>query len=261
MTDQAMTTNEQSNKTVTKPRYHLLDSIRGLLLIMMIVFHTMFDVMIMGDGSFSVRNIPGYVFQQSIGYGFIFLSGMCSAIGKRHLRRGLTVLGAAALVSFVTYVFTPGQAINFGVLVLLGSSMLIVIPLDKVIKDKYAPVGLIVSIILFVLTRNVYYGNLGFEGLVLAELPDFLYRNFATAYLGFPPADFASGDYYPLIPWFFLYMCGYFFWRCFGKKEWLKKPLSINIPVLSFLGRHSLIVYLLHQPICYGLVYLFCVIL
>lgn len=261
MTDQAMTTKEQSNMAETKPRYHLLDSIRGLLLIMMIVFHTMFDVMIMGDGSFSVRNIPGYVFQQSIGYGFIFLSGMCRAIGKRHLRRGLTVLGAAALVSFVTYVFTPGQAINFGVLVLLGSSMLIVIPLEKVIKDKHAPIGLGLSLVLFILTRNVSDGNLGFEGLKLIELPDFLYRNFATAYLGFPPADFASGDYYPLIPWFFLYMCGYFFWKLIGTKEWVKKPLLIKIPVLSFLGRHSLLVYLLHQPICYAAVYFFCVIL
>ncbi len=261
MTNQAMTINEQSNKIVTKPRYHLLDSIRGLLLIMMIVYHAMFDVMIMGDGGFSVFTTAGYIFQQSIGWGFIFLSGMCRALGKKHLRRGLTVLAAAALVSFVTYVFTPGQAINFGVLVLLGSSMLIVIPLDKVIKDKHAPIGLVISIVLFVLTRNVAAGNLGFEGLVFAELPDFLYRNFATAYLGFPPSGFTSGDYYPLIPWFFLYMCGYFFWKCFGKKEWLKKPLSINIPVLSFLGKHSLIVYLLHQPICYALVYLFCVIL
>ncbi len=249
------------DKQITKTRYHLLDSIRGLLLIMMIVYHTMFDVMVLGESSFSIFNIAGYIFQQSIGWGFIFLSGMCRALGKKHLRRGLTVLGAAAFVSFVTYVFTPGQAINFGVLVLLGSSMLIVIPLEKVIKDRHAPIGFVISIVLFILTRNVSDGNLGFEGLRLIELPDFLYRNYATAYLGFPPSRFTSGDYYPLIPWFFLYMCGYFFWKLIGTKEWLQKPLSIKIPVLSFLGRHSLIVYLLHQPICYAAVYFFCVIL
>lgn len=246
---------------VKKERYHLLDSIRGLLLIMMIVYHTMFDVTVMGDGRFSVLNTAGYIFQQSIGWGFIFLSGMCRAIGKKHLSRSLIVLGAAAIVSFVTYTFTPGMGINFGVLALIGSSMLIMIPLEKIIKDKYAPVGLLISLILFILFRNVYLGNLGFEGLVFMDLPDFLYQNYLTAYLGFPPKGFVSGDYYPLIPWFFLYLCGYFFWKCFGSKEWLKKPLSIKIPVLSFLGRHSLIVYLLHQPICYAAVFLFCVIL
>lgn len=246
---------------VKKERYHLLDSLRGLLLIMMIAYHTMYDVMVLGDGDFSVRNTACYIFQQSIGWGFIFLSGMCRAIGRRHLRRGLTVLGAAAVVSLVTYIFTPSEAINFGVLVLLGSSMLIVIPLEKLIKDTYAPFGFLISMVLFMLFRNASRGNLGFEGLVFMELPDFLYQNYATAYLGFPPANFTSGDYYPLIPWFFLYLCGYFFWKYIGNKEWIQKALFIKVSVLSFLGRHSLIVYLLHQPICYAAVYLFCVIL
>lgn len=250
-----------SEAVVKKERYHFLDSLRGALLVMMIVYHTMYDVMVLGNGDFSVRNTACYIFQQSIGWGFIFLSGMCRAIGKRHLRRGLIVLGAAAVVSLVTYVFTPSEAINFGVLVLLGSSMLIVIPLEELIKDANAPVGFIISLVLFILFRNVPKGNLGFEGIRIMELPDFLYQNYATAYLGFPPAGFTSGDYYPLLPWFFLYLCGYFFWKCFGNKEWLKKILPIKIPVLSFLGRHSLIVYLLHQPICYAAVYLFCVIL
>ncbi len=246
---------------VKKERYHLLDSLRGLLLVMMIVYHTMYDVMILGENGFSVRNTACYIFQQIIGWGFIFLSGMCRAIGKRNLRRGLIVLGAAAVVSLVTYTFTPNEAINFGVLVLLGSSMLIIIPLEKLIKDAYAPFGFLVSFLLFMLFRNVPNGSLGFEGLVFIELPDFLYQNYATAYLGFPPTGFTSGDYYPLIPWFFLYLCGYFFWKYFGNKVWLEKTLLIKVPVLSFLGRHSLIVYLLHQPICYAAVYLFCVIL
>lgn len=250
------------DKAVAKiERYYLLDSLRGALLVMMIVYHTMYDVMVLGDGDFSVRNTACYIFQQSIGWGFIFLSGMCRAIGKRHLRRGLIVLGAAVVVSLVTYIFTPSEAINFGVLVLLGSSMLIIIPFEELIKDANAPVGFIISLVLFILFRNVPKGNLGFEDIRIMELPDFLYQNFATAYLGFPPAGFTSGDYYPLLPWFFLYLSGYFFWKCFGNKEWIKKILLIKIPVLSFLGKHSLIVYLLHQPICYAAVYLFCVIL
>lgn len=246
---------------VKKERYHLLDSLRGLLLVMMVIYHTMYDVMVLGEGDFSVFHKGFYIFQQIIGYGFIFLSGMCRAIGKRHLRRGLIVLGAAAVVSLVTYIFTPSQAINFGVLVLIGSSMLIVISLENLMKDAYAPFGFLISLVFFMLFRNAPDGSLGFEGLVFMELPEFLYQNYGTAYLGFPPPGFTSGDYYPLIPWFFLYMCGYFFWKYFGNKAWLQKPLTFKVPVLSFLGRHSLIVYLLHQPLCYAVVYLFCVIL
>ena len=246
---------------VKKERYHLLDSFRGLLLIMMIIYHTMFNIMVLGEGSFSVYNTPCYIFQQTIGWGFIFLSGMCRAIGKRHLRRGLMVLGAAAIVTFVTSVFMPSQAINFGILVMLGSSMLILIPMENFLKKIYPPFGFICAVMLFILLRNIAKGNLGFEGLIFMDLPDFLYRNYFTAYLGFPPAHFSSGDYYPLFPWFFLYLSGYFFWRYLENKEWIAKPLSVKVPLLSFLGRHSLMVYLLHQPLCYAVVYLFCEVL
>lgn len=245
-----------------KERFHTLDSVRGLFLILMTIYHTMFDVMILSDLNFSVFNIPCYVFQQTIGWGFIFLSGICRAIGKKHLKRGLTVLLTGALISLVTYIFVPAMAINFGILVLLGSSMIIMIPIEKLLrKDSYAPFAFFISMILFMLFRNAPYGNLGFEKLVFIKLPDFLYQNYFTAYLGFPPDSFSSGDYYPMIPWFFLYMCGYFVWKYFGNKEWIQKYLFIKIPVLSFLGRHSLIVYLLHQPLCYAVVYFFCVIL
>ena len=252
---------EQIENKKTIKRYHLLDSLRGFLLILMIIYHTMYDITVLGSGDFSVRNMAGYIFQQFIGWGFIFLSGMCRTMGKRHLRRGLIILASAALVSLVTFIFMPGSAIFFGVLVFLGSATLIMIPLEKVIKDVYPPFGFLLCLMLFMLCKNISSGNLGFESLVFIQLPDFLYQNLATAYLGFPPADFASGDYYPLFPWFFLYLCGYFFWKYFGRKPWIQNSLSIKVPVLDFLGRHSLWVYLIHQPVCFGMVYLFCVVL
>lgn len=244
-------------KESMKKRYHLLDSVRGFLLVLMIIYHTLFDITILGDGNFSVLNNVGYVFQQFIGWGFIFLSGMCRVIGKRHMRRGLLILAAAAVVSLVSYIFIPNHGINFGILVFMGSATLIMIPLEKLIKNVYAPFGFLLCMILFMLFKNVPHGNLGFEGLIFAEMPDFLYSNFATAYLGFPPTGFFSGDYYPLIPWFFLYLCGYFFFRYFETKAQFQKALSVKIPVFAFLGRHSLLIYLLHQPICFAAVYLF----
>ena len=252
---------EHIETTQRSLRYHLLDSIRGFLVFLMIVYHTLFDITMLSEGSFTIWNTGGYIFQQCIGWGFIFLSGMCRNLGKRHLKRGLIILAGAALVSLVSYIFMPQFPINFGILVFMGSVTLIMIPLENLLKDSYAPWAMVICLLLFLLCRNVAYGNLGFEGLKLLELPEFLYRNAATAYLGFPPVGFVSGDYYSLIPWFFLYLSGYFFWKLCGTKIKSCKAITVKVPVLAFLGRHSLLVYLIHQPVCFAIVYLICVIL
>lgn len=242
--------------TTQKERYHLLDTLRGILLIAMILYHTLYDVWSMSHQTYMVHHPASYIFQQSICWGFIFLSGICSAIGTRHFKRGMWVLAGAAAVSFVTYTFMPKEGINFGVLAFLGSAMIIMIPLKKLFQDRFAKVGFVVCLLLFLVCRNVPDGGLGFESVELCRLPRILYHNMLTAYLGFPPRGFVSGDYFPLIPWIFLYVSGFFFWNIIKDKEKIRKPLTYQIPALSFIGRHSLLIYLLHQPVCYGVVYL-----
>lgn len=249
----------EKTKKDDKIRYELLDAIRGVLMIEMVIYHFMFDVMVFSNGVFSVYSNHGYyIFQQSIGWGFIFLSGMCSVLSRKMLKRGLIVLGAAAIVSLVTYIATPDQAINFGVLCCIGSCMLLMIPVKKFAVHIKPGIGFVVSFLLFVLFRNINSGGLGFEGLQICELPDFLYANYLTAYLGFPHDNFSSGDYYALFPWFFLYVSGYFFFRCIENTKKIEKILAFKIPVLSFLGKHSLFVYLLHQPLCYVIAFGLC---
>ena len=97
-------------------------------------------------------------------------------------------------------------------------------------------------------------GSLGFEGLRFFTLPPWLYRNLLTAFLGFPPADFSSTDYFSLLPWFFLFLTGYFVSRLWRERR--RIPMGgTRVPVLSALGRYSLPVYLLHQPVVYGLLW------
>lgn len=97
-------------------------------------------------------------------------------------------------------------------------------------------------------------GYLGFESLRLCPLPTWLYRSLATAFLGFPPADFASTDYFSLAPWFFLFLAGYFANRLWRDRRRIPMGGS-RVPALSALGRYSLPVYLLHQPVVYGLLW------
>ena len=122
--------------------------------------------------------------------------------------------------------------------------------LEKALRKNPPAVGAVVSVALFGLTYHAQLGYLGFgDGRVL--LPRFLYQNLFTAYLGFYPEGFFSTDYFPLVPWLFLFWVGFFLYQLIGRER--MEPLRRSIcPALGWLGRHSLVVYLLHQPVLYG---------
>ncbi len=240
-----------------KKRYDILDSLRGITLISMILYHAMWDIVyIYGVDAAWYESQGAYIWQQSICWTFILLSGFCWPMGKRHLKRGLVVFGLSVVISLVTIVMMPESKILFGVLSLIGSAMLLMIPLDRLLQKVNPYIGAVVSFGLFVVTRNVPYGELGFERWHLYGLPDALYKNLFTAYLGFPNSTFTSSDYFSIIPWIFLYVTGYFIYWILQKKQWLVRLQKKGIRPLSFLGRHSLLIYALHQPIIYGVLYL-----
>ena len=108
--------------------------------------------------------------------------------------------------------------------------------------------NLFLPFFLFALTKNVSRGSLGFEGLVLCQLPRWLYATDLLAVVGFPSPSFWSTDYFPLLPWFFLFCAGYFLWSLLDKSPRAKALLRPGLRPLSFLGRHSLVIYLIHQP-------------
>jgi len=241
--------------TQAKVRLHLLDALRGFLLLHMIAFHGMWNLVYL----FGVRapwytGTAGYLWQQFICWSFILLSGFCWSMSRSHLRRGLLVFGGGAVVSLVTCLLMPQNRILFGILTCIGSCMLLLIPLEKLTKKIPAGPGATLSFCLFLLLRNCNSGTLGFEGFVLCALPDWLYRNNLTAYLGFPHRGFFSTDYFSLLPWFFLFVTGYFLFRMTSAVGWNERLFAKGrFPLLNFLGRNSLLVYLLHQPVLYGL--------
>lgn len=236
-----------------KPRYALPDTLRGLTLISMIAYHGCWDmVYILGADWPWYQSTGAYLWQQSICWTFILLSGYSFSLGRRHWRRGALVFACGAVVTAVTVVVMPGQEIWFGVLTLLGSCMLLGAAMEKPLGRVPAGAGLALSAVLFFLTRSVNRGYLGFEGLRLWDLPAGLYRNMATAYLGFPFSGFHSTDYFSLVPWFFLFLGGYFLFRLTGDRLAAVPDLGRCRP-LEALGRRSLLIYMLHQPVLYGL--------
>ena len=163
------------------------------------------------------------------------------------------VFGGGALVTAVTLLVMPQNRVIFGVLTFLGSAMLLLIPLDKWLRKLPAEAGVCISFALFLLFRNMNWGYLGFEDINFLALPEGWYCNLLTAYLGMPAADFYSTDYFSLFPWFFLFVTGYFLYGVCEKRglqQW--KILQTKVSFVDFLGNNSLFVYLLHQPVLYG---------
>ena len=232
-------------------RYALLDELRGLDLISMMLYHNMWDaVYLFGVSIPWYAEQPGHLWQQSICWVFILLSGFCLPLGHHPIKRGATVFGAGALVTAVTLLFMPEDVVWFGVLTLLGSAMVLTGLLEKGLEKIPPAVGLVVSFLLFVLTYHTMDGYWSFGPLHWA-LPRGLYVNYFTAYLGFFPFGFFSTDYFPLLPWLFLFWTGFYLHHLIGRER--MEPLRRSLcPPLGWLGRRSLVLYLLHQPVILG---------
>lgn len=230
-------------------RYQTLDTVRGFALLSMILYHASWDLVYMFGLNWPwYRSFAAHVWQQSICWTFILLSGFCASLGRRQLRRGVTVFLCGALITAVTWLLMPENLVFCGVLTLLGASSLLLVSLKPLLERVPARAGLAGSFGTFLVLRDVNAGSLGFEGFCIAALPDGLYRNHLTALLGFPPADFFSTDYFSLLPWFFLFLTGYFLFRLRPGD----RTREIRIPLVTAMGRHSLLIYMLHQPVLYG---------
>ena len=178
--------------------------------------------------------------------------------------------GAGVLVSLVTIIAMPASRILCGVLTLLGSAALFMILLDPVLRRVDWRIGLGLSFLLFFVFHSVNQGWLGLSlggkigGIALVELPESLYQmGLIGAWLGFMPRNFFSTDYFSILPWFFLFCAGYFLRKRTEARATGRPAASQSEAVaageqgilsrsLQWMGRHSLLVYLIHQPVLYG---------
>ena len=226
-------------------RYRLLDTLRGFSLVSMILYHICWDLVHMYGFDWPwFMKTQGYLWQQSICWLFIFVSGFCQGLKRDErtlssaCKRGLVIMVSGLLVTAATLVFAPEAKIIFGVLFFLGFSIMLTAWLGPLLRKIPAKAGLLCSTIL------------------LFRLPDFLYEHgLLGSFLGLQDKNFSSADYFSFIPWYFLFIKGYFICRNLLQKRETKGLSGLpavftkGIPVLETLGQHSLLVYLLHQPV------------
>ena len=224
-----------------KKRFDILDAWRSLAILLMVTYHFLYDLALFGVITWQqMFSTPLNIMQKFICCSFIFLAGASARFSRNNLRHGLIVLAAHIVV--VIGALVGGQTIRFGVLALLGCSMVIWHFVGKHLQKLPGGFLAVVCGALFLLSDKMVEN--------ISVSAKWLYP------LGLTYPDFSSADYFPLIPWLFLFLMGTTFggW-CLNHRE--NKVLTAPLPApLTFLGRHSLLIYVLHQPVLFGLSYL-----
>ena len=224
-----------------KDRFAVLDAWRSAAVLLMLIYHFLFDLYIFGVMSAGqLFSTPLNVMQKFICCSFILLAGMSARFSRSNLRHGLIVLAAGVVVE--TGAAVGGQTIRFGILMFMGASMLLYHFLGKWFQK-------IPGLLTAVGSGALYFLTDWFTSGVRVQAV-WLYP------LGFMYPGFFSADYFPLMPWFFLFLIGTVLggW-CLEHRE--SSLLSTPLPAaLTWPGRHSLIIYVLHQPVLYGISYL-----
>ncbi|MBB5754188.1 heparan-alpha-glucosaminide N-acetyltransferase domain-containing protein [Prosthecomicrobium pneumaticum] len=229
------------------PRIALLDLVRGGALVAMAIYHGAWDLSFFRLVAIDVNEGGWRIFARLIAGTFLLLSGAALALATRnglrwrpYLRRTGMIALAAVLVTAATY-FVMGEGfVFFGILHEIALASLLAIPFLA------APLSLV-----------------GLAAAVVFALPFFWRHAVFSApplwWVGLAPTPPPSFDYVPVFPWFGLVLAGLLFGRLMIAGGLDRRLAAVGLPrpfrPLAFAGRHSLIVYLVHQPILIGLAF------
>ena len=240
-----------------KKRIHLLDEIRGFAIVLMIIYHALFSAAFVFENDTAylwlVRVTP---YEPVISVMFITLCGIVCSFSRNNRKRGIKIFAVAVGITIITRIFMEEMTIYFGILHFLGSVLFLYSFAEKTTDKISLRYGIGISLFLFVVLYNVPYRYIGIYPYPHIALPDEWYQYYWLSFLGFPSNDFASGDYFPLIPYSFLFMFGVFVGKIMKNHTLPDFVYQKHIKPLGFIGRHSLFIYLIHQPVIIGLLYI-----
>ena len=235
-------------------RFWEIDFARGLAVTLMIVFHFAYDLNYFGRMDVDLPGGLWFLFPRAIAAAFILLAGVSLTISYsrarkkasgsmlflKYLRRGAWIFSWGLLITLMTCIFIPEEYVVFGVLHFIGLSIVLAYPFIGMRETNLVFGAAAIALGFYV--KNIVSGN--------AYL----------LWLGVAPAGFASVDYFPLLPWFGVVLIGIYLGNALypnNKRRMRIMGLQGNraVKIFCFLGRHSLLVYLMHQPVLIALLY------
>ena len=232
-----------SFKTTANMRYPLLDVVRGVAVLAMMAYHFGFDLNMNGYLAQDINNSMAWLTARSFILGtFLFVSGFSLALAttsptNKRLTRIARIAICAALVSLGTYFMFPQSWVFFGVLHFVAVASLICWPLQTR-PQLLLPLGFVVLAL-----------GLGYTSPVFDQP--------MQQWIGMMTHKPITEDYVPLFPWLGVVLLGLFAGNKAITKGWMSRLASTTQPApnnpIGWLGRHSLVVYMLHQPLLLGL--------
>ncbi|MBS3062667.1 MAG: DUF1624 domain-containing protein [Candidatus Diapherotrites archaeon] len=227
------------------PRIEEVDALRGVGILAVVLFHFFFDLSFLGLSALEPYAGPYLVLQRFAASTMVVVAGISLALSRasarrkgvpfpaKAFRRFLSLAFVALLITVVTWVYPHNGYIVFGIIHFLALSTLLALPLARSTWPALAA-----AIAFFVAAP--YVNNLSTSTPWL--LP-----------LGVPPTWFYSLDYFPLVPWFGLFLFGVFFGNHYYARGRRLLAVFPRFPRgLQWLGRHTLWIYLVHQPLLIG---------
>ncbi|MEO8136860.1 MAG: heparan-alpha-glucosaminide N-acetyltransferase [Betaproteobacteria bacterium] len=220
-------------------RWPLLDLVRGVAIVAMIAYHFCFDLAVFGWLAADFGAWRWVAFRTPILGTFLFVAGVSLGLAEvrgqspsRFWRRVAVVAGAAALVSLGSYLMFPRSYIYFGVL--HGIAVMSVLARPVVRFGGWLVVAGVIVVVAGSAIQHPFF-----------DLP-------ALRWIGMMTFKPLTEDYVPLFPWFGLMLSGVGVGvlaarRCPQRIADLKVPRPLAW--VAWLGRHSLTVYLVHQPL------------
>ncbi len=225
--------------TEQKQRIWELDALRGICILGMIVVHFFFDLSYFGGISLTLPSWFAFIRQ----YGhvlFVLISGICVTLASRSFQRGVVVFGAGLLITYVTMFMDQilgfsNMRIWFGILHMLGLCMMLYPLFKRLPAWALALIG-------------AAFIALGFWFETVTVSVDFLFP------IGLRSGRvFTGSDYFPIFPGFGWFLVGAFLGKTvYRRKQSLLPRINAENAALRFFrfcGKHSLVIYLAHQPV------------
>jgi uncharacterized membrane protein len=234
----------------TKERFWELDLIRGSLIILMVLYHLMYDLDKFGDYDFQLGSWYMKTMRIIGEVAFIFIVGVSLSLSrfrkrgelgfKGYFLRGFAIFTLGMLITGISLIIIPDQPIIFGILHCIGVGIILAYPF---LRLRFT--NLVLGAAIVVIGVVLYNFKFGF---------------FWLLWLGLAPRGWDMADYFPLLPWFGVVLLGLFVGGLVYSdyKRLFKLPdLSEVVPIrfVDFVGRHTLVVYILHQPVLIGILF------
>jgi len=238
-------------------RFWEIDFMRGLAIVMMILFHLLYDLNYFGVYDLFSHSDFGEYFARATALIFILVAGisltlsyskakkiqkMRDGIFMKNLKRGLKIFSWGLILTLITWIFIKERFIIFGILHFIGISIILAYPF---LQLRYW--NLLIGA--FFISTGIYLQGVTFN------------CNWFI-WLGFTPDNFSTVDFFPIFPWFGVVLFGVFLgnilYSDYERKFFMKDLTHFTfIRFFCFLGKYSLLIYLIHQPILIMLLYFF----